>query len=508
MVVQHMLARVKAPTRLFVVKTCHGLNNAVALKQANVPYILLDVEWIESMKSGSSDWLHLMVIGHEIGHHLLGHTSRQATQPGEQKSLELEADRFAGYVLGTYGLAGAQVAHVLRGFPDDSDPNSTHPAKAQRIIAVRAGVDLSKGAEENKLLESLTKDVGLNLTSVPYLVSMARGKFDRFLVTRDKRELQQAVNFYQQAIRFSADPMLAHELGAMFFADGSGDRYAQALEYVYSLTKNKAYLLELASYYSSSRNATAEGIMQKHKDKLMQPELVGSLNDRSALSFANYHLARLEVNRDEEAKWLPPLRQALEGIVSKPASLPATEAHALLIAETQNTLGLLALREGDFNEAKQQLVAAANYFGRPILPNDFYELLYSNKTLNQLSSLTNLALVSIRLADWTEGLAYVNKLDKVYHTYQASLTKKSQLAFDYSQVAYFKGRVHQGLKNYPQAILHYSEAIVLAPEPYLYYYRGTCQLSRGNETEACADFKKACSIDGHTACDRVKMLCR
>ncbi len=508
MVVQHMLARVKAPTRQFVVKTCYGLNNAIALKQAGVPYVLLDVEWIESMKVGSSDWLHLLVIAHEVGHHLLGHTNGPARQPAEQREVELAADRFAGYVLGTYGLASAQVEAVLRDFPDDKDPNSTHPKKVQRIKAVCSGVESSKNDEGNQLLENLTKDVKLNLTSVPYLVSMARSKFDRFLVTHDKRELDQAVSFYQQAIRFSSDSMLAYELGAMFLADGYGDRYAQAIEYAYSLTKDIAYVLELANYYSSSRNPTAASIMHKYQHRLMQPELVGSLDDQSALAFAKYHLARLEAVPNEEAIWLPPLKQTLEAILTRATSLPRTDTRARLIAETQNTLGLLALRVNDFQRAKQHFLSASEYFEQPIVPTDFHELLYSNRTLNYLTSLTNLTLVSIRLTSWDEGLTYVNKLDNAYASYQTTTAKTGQLAFNYSQIAYFKGRVYQGLKNYAQAIKHYNEAIQSSPDAYLYFYRGTCQLSLGSEVEAYADFNKACSMDGHTACDRVKILCR
>ena len=71
-----MLAKLKKKNTYFIVKACPGLNNACAVTYLGNRYVLLDIRWMESIKQNENDWSHLLVNGHEIGHHLLGHTDR------------------------------------------------------------------------------------------------------------------------------------------------------------------------------------------------------------------------------------------------------------------------------------------------------------------------------------------------------------------------------------------------------------------------------------------------
>ena len=90
-----------------------GLPANFELKSASVPnacavvkcddygdckrYILYSQEFMENIKSETrTNYAELGVLAHEIGHHLSGHT---LTNSGSRYDTELEADKFAGFIL-------------------------------------------------------------------------------------------------------------------------------------------------------------------------------------------------------------------------------------------------------------------------------------------------------------------------------------------------------------------------------------------------------------------------
>ena len=84
-VVEDVLLKINLKNSYFVTKVCRGINNAMAYKQNGVNYILLDVDWMKSLKYGKNDWFHLFVIGHEMGHHLLKHTEKETISLQESR---------------------------------------------------------------------------------------------------------------------------------------------------------------------------------------------------------------------------------------------------------------------------------------------------------------------------------------------------------------------------------------------------------------------------------------
>jgi tetratricopeptide (TPR) repeat protein len=508
LVVQDMLTKVKAPTQRFIVKTCPGLGNAVATKLGDVPYILLDVSWMESVKPGRSDWFHLFVIAHEIGHHLLGHIGLQGVAPAQQREKELAADTFAGYVLGTYGITKNQVDILFLKVPDipnNLQQNSTHPKNMLRIAALRKGVEASRSSEGNRLLQNLTKEAVLDLESLPYLVTMARSKYSQYITTQNRTVLQEAIHYYQQAIRFSNAPYVLHELGAMFMAIGDGDRYVQSLEYLYLQTKETPYLVESASYYSFTRSARADNFLQKHRGELDDMGLLSTLDDKSIIALVKYHLTRLEKQQSINAPMLVQLQSSVQEVIARISQ--AQKGDLKVLAEAHNALGLINLQKDDFLAARENFKASTDCFTKLSFSGDLLEFLFKYYSHNRLASLSNLSLANIRLADWEAALSYVEDLDQAYLGFIATAKRGESPDFDYSQVDYYKARVQQGLKHYGNAVDYYSKALVSKPEAYLFYYRGVCLLNLARESDACADFQKACSLDGQTACDRYKMLC-
>lgn len=84
---------------------------------------------------GGSPWGPISIMAHEIAHHLSGHT---IVPGGSRPEIELEADKFSGYVLQKMGapLAAAQQMILAVG---TSHGTPTHPARGQRAEAIKQG---------------------------------------------------------------------------------------------------------------------------------------------------------------------------------------------------------------------------------------------------------------------------------------------------------------------------------------------------------------------------------
>lgn len=125
----------------FVV-TAGPVPNAAAvilLDDARVPHrvIAFNPDFIRQARqaTGEDAWAPVSIMAHEIGHHLSGHT---ITAGGSRPEIELEADKFSGYVLQKMGapLASATKAILTLGTATDQQ---THPSKTRRAAAIVDG---------------------------------------------------------------------------------------------------------------------------------------------------------------------------------------------------------------------------------------------------------------------------------------------------------------------------------------------------------------------------------
>ena len=117
------------------VRRSTGLNNAMAAIRNGERYVVYDPE---AYGWGISRYL---VFGHEVGHHVCGHTV--GTMAESPWARELEADRYAGAVLrrmdvefNETSLQGAFEAATNR-YPVQGSP--THPPLSQRMAAILDG---------------------------------------------------------------------------------------------------------------------------------------------------------------------------------------------------------------------------------------------------------------------------------------------------------------------------------------------------------------------------------
>ena len=125
-----------------------GKDLNVTVKAANVPLVaaaergderllLYNQFALDSFESqDEKDWTVLLVIAHQIGHHASNHSF--LLEPRMRVEIELEADRFAGYLLFRLGATEANIRN-LREFLRKSHQSSMFPPPDVRLTAVIEG---------------------------------------------------------------------------------------------------------------------------------------------------------------------------------------------------------------------------------------------------------------------------------------------------------------------------------------------------------------------------------
>ncbi len=99
-------------------------------------FILYNQEFMMKIKNlTSTNWASISILAHEIGHHLSGHT---LDSEGSRPSIELEADKFSGFVLAKMG-ATLQQAKIAMETLGGAQGSFTHPAKDARVAAIVNG---------------------------------------------------------------------------------------------------------------------------------------------------------------------------------------------------------------------------------------------------------------------------------------------------------------------------------------------------------------------------------
>ena len=166
-------------SKRFVLQECSNMNNAVAVSYQGVRYILYDPDFMNEI-TYSDTYQNMFILAHEVGHHINGHTldlNLESDEIAVNMSLsssrvqELEADEFAGFVMGRLGAPLSSLINVLKNISTENDDSySTHPNLSKRIAAVKKGFDSSGGAvdlKNNRVVES--KYSNTSYANVEYL---------------------------------------------------------------------------------------------------------------------------------------------------------------------------------------------------------------------------------------------------------------------------------------------------------------------------------------------------
>ena len=137
-------------SKRFVLQPCDNINNAVATSYKGIRYILYDRDFMDSLDSGDN-WTNLFILAHEVGHHINGHSldlvlyAADVIEPetlANKRQQELEADEFAGFILGKLGATLKQTSAGINLISSNKDDTySTHPSKSKRLASVSSGYD-------------------------------------------------------------------------------------------------------------------------------------------------------------------------------------------------------------------------------------------------------------------------------------------------------------------------------------------------------------------------------
>lgn len=140
----------------FIVKSS-DCKNALATTDGGKRYILYNTTFLENFKKDArTKWAAYCVMAHEVGHHLNGHDF-QVTNKRKRKSMELEADIFAGGVLYTLG-ASLDEAKAGIDLLQSNGESDTHPPARARAEAIASGwkkkEELQRGRQSKILVPS------------------------------------------------------------------------------------------------------------------------------------------------------------------------------------------------------------------------------------------------------------------------------------------------------------------------------------------------------------------
>lgn len=107
--------------------------NAAAVIKDGKRLILYSESWMQNTVANHR-WAAVALLGHEIAHHLNGHTLGVG---GSRPSTELEADKFAGFAVGKLGGTLQDAQWLFQQM--QSAGSETHPPKSARLEAVAVG---------------------------------------------------------------------------------------------------------------------------------------------------------------------------------------------------------------------------------------------------------------------------------------------------------------------------------------------------------------------------------
>lgn len=132
-------------SKRFIIAPCENINNALAVVDNGIRYILYDPEFLNSISNNSKYWGNMSILAHEVGHHINGHTLSNSLSAYENKLQELEADEFSGFVMHKLGATLEQATETIAAIAEDGDDSySSHPNKERRILAITKGYNNSK----------------------------------------------------------------------------------------------------------------------------------------------------------------------------------------------------------------------------------------------------------------------------------------------------------------------------------------------------------------------------
>ena len=138
-------------TKNFEVLEDSQIDNAVAVVIDDKRYIIYNSNFMKiANEISNNSWSSISILAHEIGHHLQGHT---LNNNGSRPAIELEADKFSGFVLAKMGAsledAQSAILHLV-----SENPSQTHPGRSSRLNAIAIGYNEGNNSKKRRKNEN------------------------------------------------------------------------------------------------------------------------------------------------------------------------------------------------------------------------------------------------------------------------------------------------------------------------------------------------------------------
>lgn len=109
--------------------------NAAAAIFNNQRYILYNQTFMYNIAERINYWASISILAHEVGHHLNGHSLLPG---GSRPSIELEADKFSGFILAKLGASLEEAQSAINTLVSEQG-SLTHPGRSARLAAIASG---------------------------------------------------------------------------------------------------------------------------------------------------------------------------------------------------------------------------------------------------------------------------------------------------------------------------------------------------------------------------------
>lgn len=482
--IEEILSVIGAKNR-FVVQPCDNINNAVAVTLQGIRYIFFDPDFMNSISSGSYS-SNLFILAHEVGHHINGHSqdiimllseyAPTGTTLAEERTEELEADEFAGFVLAKLGYGLASMQTTLRSIADDSDDSySTHPSLSKRLSAVEAGFNKAKGNQPLKTNVSSTTQ-----TAEEYFYSA----FDKGNNENNKG----AIDDWSKAVEL--DPNMSEAYFNRGIAKGRlADHLGQMADY------NKAIELDpnmTHAYYN-------RGI-----SKAQQNDNKGAIEDFDKVIEIGPDVLEAYVNRGIAKGLLNDLNGEIsdynKAIELDPNNAKAYYNRGNAKAKLENHQGAIS----DFSKAIElEPRNAAAWCGRGMAKAQLGGFREAVADYNMAIEFER----KMAEAYFFRGFAKAQLQD--FRGAMVDLNEALELNPNDSEAFYYRGLTKTSLEDYRGAIVDCNKAIVLNSKySNAYYLRGVAKLSIGDKDSGCVDLSKAGELGHGEAYDLIKRYCQ
>ena len=418
-------------SKRFVLAPCENINNAIAIIDDGMRYILYDPEFVNSISDTSNYWANMSILAHEVGHHINGHTLGSSISAYENKIEELEADEFSGFVMQKIGATLEQSIDAIATIATEGDDTySSHPNKERRIKAITKGYNNSK---DNQFIKEET-------------LSDWEEYFYRGNEKYDAENYEGALNDYSESIKLqpSATTYYKRALTKEKMGDNSGAIYD--LQRAVEIDTN-----HWESYYVLGRNRyygeDYYGALSAFESYFKVTKWTADYFDL----YSSYFMAKSLYFRDVHDKSLSRINWL---ITENDLTI---ELENTDIANIYELRGLNYIELDSFKLAKSDFIKASELDPTPAVFQEYIGDTY------------------LETNEYDKAIEYYNKA--------ISIDPNKTTVYEYRAYA------HEKKEDYFNALFDMNEAIKLDPEDANYYFkRGEYKTKINDPKGACSDW--------------------